>query len=278
MCETGLFWNESVAWNLFEDTTFRAFVLEFYYEQEDRSDWTWWDVMRHIFWDSDMYRRFVKHCREHNYWFLSEDERINYNIQVCLLIFEQAQQLIVNGTLEKLRDILDINLWSVEYQNVAKIIPWTHTSYWVWLQASIHAGIPSNTQWQIVYTVWKIGELYHVYSHELGLHYIDSQGNIRELWTLNAKRRVRLKRQIHEFELVLKLVNEGKTEENKKLVWGLARLFEIDSGMKWNENNLSRLRFRSWLWEKIIEMEQDFDSLIQEDTRTPVLYVAYSWD
>ncbi|MCH8518732.1 hypothetical protein LAT59_03140 [Candidatus Gracilibacteria bacterium] len=260
----------NTAGNLFESETFKAFVFDFYYDQEDHADGTWGDIMRHIFGDGDMYKRFLRYCRESDYGFLDKEDRIYYRIQVSFFIFEQARQIVVQETIDKLHHILSVDMGRIEYQNTSKIIPGTTVNFWTGLQTSLYSGILMNNHGEVVYIIGKNDDIYEVYSHESENHYVNASGYKTTPARRSKIQRIKLRQQIEEFRGVLRAVKDG-TQIPKRLLYELERLFILDGGCQWNLNFETKIRFRSWLVEKIIEMEKDFDQLVEKDSRKPDL-------
>jgi len=260
---------------MFTSDTFKAFILEFYYNQEDAEWEAFWDIMRKIFSDSGKYRSFIAYCKDHDYAFLPPESRDKTRLVISFLAFEQAKQQVVDSTLDSLHGILGITHKWLELEASRKIIPWTTTSYWQWLQASIYANIAVNNHWEIVYIIWKDDDIYEVYSHESGKHYVNASGYKTTPARRSKIQRIRLRREINEFRELLRAVKD-ESEIPKKTIYELERLFILDGWCQWNLNFESKIRFRSWLVEKIIEMEKDFNDLVEKDSRKPDLRTV--WD
>ena len=94
--------------DMFDSDTFRAFILDFHYAQDEAEMMNFGDIMRDIFGDDMMYRKFIKYCNDYDYAFLPSESRNNLKKSISLLAFEQARQRVIQTTLDSLHEILGI--------------------------------------------------------------------------------------------------------------------------------------------------------------------------
>ncbi len=264
----------------FANVNFQAFVIDFYAtlwigdETESINN-----IFEAIFWNSEIYRQFLKYCRENNCSFVESQENKHINVAIFLLAFEQAKLYIELWVKNNIWEILGLGDSILEIEFANEIIPETDVSFLHWLIHSAYRNNMVNDKWEVVYYLCEKYGFQMVYSRASWIHYIDKNWVIIDLIETNKRERIEALQDVKENFIDVLLVNQTdfSNDDATRLI-ELRTEFSDDTKTSFWSSHIQELHFRSWVWGKYRESLLMLQDIQAEDVRRVVLDIVETDD
>jgi len=267
----------------FTNPNFRAFVIDFYSTLWiDTVDSTLENIFEVIFWDSNIYKKFLNFCKENNFSFIESTENKNVNIAVILLAFEQAKFYIEQGVTQSVWKILWLRETIIDLEFANHTIPDTQGTFLSWLINSAHRNNMLNSTGEVIYYLGEEFGYQMVYSRERGVHYVDWDGNVIDLIEYNINERIEILWELSEnFTDVLLAHQSEFTDEEALRLRELRSEFEESTRTEFLGTLEEEFRFKSWVLHQYRESLLLFENVKAEDVRKTSLSLVWwtvVWD
>jgi len=270
-------------WEKFEQVDFKAFVYDFYYSIPNVEEATIGDVYDFIFGSSEMYSEFLLFCNLQSYSFAEQNEAEVSELELYLLAFEAARAIVKGRTLESLHTILSVTELELKEATSTQMIPNKDISYAEALKKSITLDIPVNSQGEVIYTLKEIEGGFEVYSHERGVHSVNTEGMV--VWSEQHSTDMRVQT-LNDIKLLsdsLSVLKETEsqalyTEEILLYLKGMRKKYSQEKNEPWTGTPAQSIKFRMYLWEQLTMTEATFKKLKQVDHRYPKLRIVKNND
>lgn len=254
---------------IFTDDTFKAFVYDFYHslrrEEEVPSSWK---ILEMVFSDTDIFREFLKYCRQNDCSFINYTEDSS-DLKITLHIFDCLREINIRD----IDCILNVSQKRVFEKMKDSYLDHQPHDLWEALQKSIDAGIPINNRGEVLYTIEETANGYVVYSYQSKLHEVDHNGVVIRDFIENKKRREVILRRIQTYKRFQRFISwdEIRDEVDKKLAKCIQKDFESQNGLHWQDiqgdekgERLYMMKLRSYVVFQILDCEALLQKILWE--------------
>lgn len=243
-----------------EGEAFQDFIREYFYQVDDSGQlYSIEEICRKVFWDEELYRGFLRFCKEHDTPFVDTGKNCHYKKTAMFIKFEEIAQILSQVVSAQVRDLLWLQSDKIELFAAREHIPGTSTTYWWGQMAACYKGISISSRGEVLYYLWDENEFYRVYSRKSWIHVVDREWNVIDLLEENIKKRDDAREQIQHYREMLKILKQSDYSNDDAL-----RLLEekaeylAETGVEWRWENLDIIHFKSWLWNKLRSYEKIF--------------------